>query len=336
MGASSLYGDSGDAAGQSGAAGGSSAGGAGGGASGATAAGAGSGQSGSSVASGTAGSSSTGGTGASSAGGTGASSAGGTEASSAGGTGASSAGGTAGAAGSAASRAGPGGTTGRAGDGADGMGASSLYGDEEGAGSDGRAGGSRTGGSTASGPNAGAGVSGSSTAGTSGAAGSGADDATAVGMVEAPGGSVRIEEEVTPQTLGGMLPMTVGVDEEGQFDFDQAVLRAEVKAVLDELTGRLRDAEWDRLDIIGYTDRIGTDDYNQHLSEQRAWAVARYLVDQGIPLNKLKVQGRGERDTVLQAGECKDLARDDLIACLQRDRRVEIEASIRRSHANLQ
>jgi outer membrane protein OmpA-like peptidoglycan-associated protein len=328
MGASSLYGDSGDAAGQSGAAGGSSAGGAGGGASGATAAGAGSGQSGSSVASGTAGSSSTGGTGASSAGGTGASSAGG--------TGASSAGGTAGAAGSAASRAGPGGTTGRAGDGADGMGASSLYGDEEGAGSDGRAGGSRTGGSTASGPNAGAGVSGSSTAGTSGAAGSGADDATAVGMVEAPGGSVRIEEEVTPQTLGGMLPMTVGVDEEGQFDFDQAVLRAEVKAVLDELTGRLRDAEWDRLDIVGYTDRIGTDDYNQHLSEQRAWAVARYLVDQGIPLNKLKVQGRGERDTVLQAGECKDLARDDLIACLQRDRRVEIEASIRRSHANLQ
>ena len=216
------------------------------------------------------------------------------------------------------------------------MGASSLYGDEEGAGSDGGAGGSRTGGSTASGPNAGAGVSGSGTAGASGAAGGGADDATAVGMVEAPGGSVRIEEEVTPQTLGGMLPMTVGVDEEGQFDFDQAVLRAEVKAVLDDLAGRLRDAEWDRLDIIGYTDRIGTDDYNQHLSEQRAWAVARYLVDQGIPLNKLKVQGRGERDTVLQAGECKDLARDDLIACLQRDRRVEIEASIRRSHANLQ
>jgi OOP family OmpA-OmpF porin len=155
-------------------------------------------------------------------------------------------------------------------------------------------------------------------------------------MVEAPGESVRVDEEVTPQTLGGMLPLTVGIDEEGQFDFDQAVLRPEVRTILDELAGALRDAEWDRLDIVGYTDRIGTDAYNQHLSEQRAWAVARYLVDQGVPLSKLKVQGRGERDSQLQAGECRDLAREDLIACLQRDRRVEIEASIRRSHARVQ
>jgi OOP family OmpA-OmpF porin len=157
-----------------------------------------------------------------------------------------------------------------------------------------------------------------------------------VGMVEAPGGKVRIEEEVSPQTLGGMLPLSVGVDEAGQFDFDKAVLRPEVKSVLDELATRLTDAEWDRLDIIGFTDRIGTDDYNQHLSEQRAWAVARYLVDKGVPLQKLKVEGRGERDSVLQQGECKDLGRDELIGCLQRDRRVEIEASIRKSHANLQ
>ena len=56
-----------------------------------------------------------------------------------------------------------------------------------------------------------------------------------VGMVDAPGGRARIDEEVTPQTLGGMLPMVVGVDEQGQFDFDQAVLRAEVKGVLDGL-----------------------------------------------------------------------------------------------------
>jgi OOP family OmpA-OmpF porin len=157
-----------------------------------------------------------------------------------------------------------------------------------------------------------------------------------VGMVDAPGSRVRIEEDVTPQTLGGMLPLAVGVDEEGQFDFDQAVLRPEVKSVLDELAGRLRDAEWDRLDIIGYTDRIGTDDYNQQLSERRAWAVARYLLAQGVPVSKMKVAGRGERNSQVNQGECHDLERSELIACLQQDRRVEIEASIRKTEAKIQ
>ena len=79
----------------------------------------------------------------------------------------------------------------------------------------------------------------------------GEDDPMIVGMVDAPGGQARVDEEVTPQTLGGMLPMVVGVDEQGQFDFDQAVLRAEVKVVLDGLAVQLQDAEYDRLDIIG-------------------------------------------------------------------------------------
>ena len=155
-------------------------------------------------------------------------------------------------------------------------------------------------------------------------------------MVNAPGTRVRIEEEVTPQTLGGMLPLAVGVDEEGQFDFDKAVVRPDVKGVLDTLAGRLHDAEWDRLDITGYTDRLGADGYNQQLSERRAWAVARYLISQGIPVGKMRVQGRGEHNAQVQADQCQHLERTELIACLQRDRRVEIEASIRKTQANVQ
>ncbi|MCC7547942.1 MAG: OmpA family protein [Burkholderiales bacterium] len=155
-------------------------------------------------------------------------------------------------------------------------------------------------------------------------------------MIEAPGKNVRVEEEVSAQTLGGMLPLSVGVDEEGQFDFDKAVLRDEVRVVLDELAMRLHEAEWDRLDIIGYTDRLGAPEYNQQLSDRRAWAVARYLVDQGIPLNKLKVEGRGERNSVVAEGECENMAHSQLITCLQKDRRVELEASIRRTQAKIQ
>jgi outer membrane protein OmpA-like peptidoglycan-associated protein len=194
----------------------------------------------------------------------------------------------------------------------------------------GNGGGARAQGGAAGGAGATSGVgAGGSTAGGVG------DEQIVVGMVDAPGRNVQVEEQVTPQTLGGMLPMTIGVDEEGQFDFDQAVLRPEVKQVLDELVARLRDAEWDRLDLIGYTDRIGTTEYNQQLSERRAWAVARYLVDQGVPLNKIKVEGRGERESLVGEEECTSLTRDALIACLQKDRRVSIEASIRKTQANV-
>jgi outer membrane protein OmpA-like peptidoglycan-associated protein len=177
----------------------------------------------------------------------------------------------------------------------------------------------------------------SAAGGAGGATAGGAqDEEIIVGMVGAPGSRVRIEEEVTPQTLDGMLPLSLGVDEEGHFDFDQAVLRPEVRVVLDELVARLREAKWDRLDLIGYTDRIGTAQYNQQLSERRAWAVGRYLMDRGVPLTKLKVEGRGERDSLLSEDECVNLARTELIACLQKDRRVQIEASIRKTQARVQ
>jgi len=241
-----------------------------------------------------------------------------------------------GATGRSGSAGGPGGAAGSdgamAGDGGDAEGGA---GGDGVAGADG-AGGDYSGDGTSAGGAGAAGRSGEAGADDA-VGGAGSDEeAMVVGMVDAPGSRVRVEEEVTPQTLGGMLPLAVGVDEEGQFDFDQAILRPEVKSVLDELVGRLRDAEWDRLDIIGYTDRIGTDDYNQHLSDRRAWAVARYLLSQGIPVNKMKVEGRGERNSQMAEGECHDLERHELIACLQQDRRVEIEASIRKTEAKIQ
>lgn len=185
------------------------------------------------------------------------------------------------------------------------------------------------------------GVGGAGAGGTDGMGGRrgtgiGADDDMVVGMIDTPGNRAQVDEDVTPQTLGGMLPLTVGVDEEGQFDFDKAVLRPEVRDVLDTLAASLEGAQYDRLDIIGYTDRLGSDEYNQNLSERRAWAVARYLIDKGVPLAKMRVQGRGERNAVMLATECADLERDELITCLQRDRRVEIEASIRRAHVKVE
>ena len=158
---------------------------------------------------------------------------------------------------------------------------------------------------------------------------------TQIAAVEVPSGKVEVNEEYQPLTLGGVLPVVLGVNEEGRFDFDQYALRDEVRAILDALAETLKTAEYDRLDIFGYTDRIGAVDYNQRLSELRAYAVAQYLMHRGVPENKIRYEGRGDKDPLSQADECQGLAREDLITCLQKDRRVEIEASIHRKHATV-
>ena len=179
-------------------------------------------------------------------------------------------------------------------------------------------------------------------AGASGVSGGAGGDTAAtmegdgrVAAIDVPSGKVKVDEEYRPQTLGGALPLVLGVNEEGRFDFDQYALRPEVQHILDDLAAKLKTAEYDRLDIVGYTDRIGTTDYNRRLSELRAYAVAQYLMGKGVPQNKIHYEGRGEKNPLTPSVDCQGLAREELITCLQKDRRVEIEASIHRKHATV-
>lgn len=77
--------------------------------------------------------------------------------------------------------------------------------------------------------------------------------------------------------------------------------------------------------VLGYTDRIGSEQYNQKLSEQRAQSVVDYLVSKGIPADKISARGMGKADPVT-GSTCDNVkARAALIDCLAPDRRVEIE-----------
>lgn len=199
--------------------------------------------------------------------------------------------------------------------------------------------------STAALEGAAAGAAGRNRGGAAGASaaggGAGGDTAAAIegdgriAAIDVPSGKVKVDEEYRPQTLGGALPLILGVNEEGRFDFDQYSLRPEVKHILDDLAAKLKTAEYDRLDIVGYTDRIGTTDYNRRLSELRAYAVAQYLMGKGVPQNKIHYEGRGDKNPLTPSADCQGLAREELITCLQKDRRVEIEASIHRKHATV-
>ena len=92
---------------------------------------------------------------------------------------------------------------------------------------------------------------------------------------------------------------------------------------LDALAAKLREArQVDRLRIIGHTDRLGSPPFNERLSLARAMTVRDHLVHAGVAARDMQVQGRGEAEPKVQ---CEQKGREELIACLAPNRRVEIE-----------
>ena len=113
------------------------------------------------------------------------------------------------------------------------------------------------------------------------------------------------------------------------FDFDKAVLKPEGKAAIDrEVISKLRNVS--RLELVlvtGHTDRIGSQAYNQKLSERRADAVRDYLVSQGVARDKIETLGMGKTQPLpnVVCNQPYPKERKALIECLAPNRRVEIE-----------
>ena len=110
------------------------------------------------------------------------------------------------------------------------------------------------------------------------------------------------------------------------FDFDKAVLKPEGQAVLDrEIVSRIKEVQKIELVLVtGHTDRLGSQQYNQKLSERRAAAVAAYLASKGVAKDKIETLGMGKTQPV-PGVVCDQKNRKQLIACLQPHRRVEVE-----------
>ncbi len=111
------------------------------------------------------------------------------------------------------------------------------------------------------------------------------------------------------------------------FEFGKATLRDEGKQKLDELAGRLTDANVEEIVAVGHADRIASEQFNQQLSEQRAQAVKAYLVDKGMASQLVKTEGKGESQPVTNCGKmgAERATNKKLVQCLQPDRRVDIE-----------
>lgn len=110
--------------------------------------------------------------------------------------------------------------------------------------------------------------------------------------------------------------LRVAIDLRGvEFDFDKSTLRPESRQTLDEATEVLRQYPDIRVEVAGHTDSIGSDEYNQGLSERRSKAVYDYLVGNGIDAGRLNSQGYGES---------RPIADNATREGRQRNRRVEL------------
>ena len=124
-----------------------------------------------------------------------------------------------------------------------------------------------------------------------------------------------------------MLRQKIHFSADALFAFNRSVLKPAGKAMLDELARELKGAQYDAVLVTGHTDRFGRTEYNQRLSERRANAVKNYLMSRDIPANRIKAVGRGKMQPVTRAGDCPGGRTAKVIACLQPDRRVEVEVT---------
>ncbi|MBY0268564.1 MAG: OmpA family protein [Burkholderiales bacterium] len=121
------------------------------------------------------------------------------------------------------------------------------------------------------------------------------------------------------------LPQKISFSGDALFAFDKAVLKPEGKVMLDGLVNQLEGATYDNIIATGHTDRFGSNAYNQKLSERRAQAVKDHLVGKNVQASRIDAEGRGEAQPVTKPGDCRGAKSARVVACLQPDRRVDVE-----------
>ncbi len=124
-------------------------------------------------------------------------------------------------------------------------------------------------------------------------------------------------------------PMRASFSADSLFDFDKSVVKPAGRQSLDRFGQDLRGMRYDSVSVTGHTDRIGSKDYNLKLSTRRAEAVSAYLVEAAaVPAAKITARGVNGANPVTKPGDCPgNRVTPALIACLQPDRRVEVEVT---------
>jgi OOP family OmpA-OmpF porin len=120
-------------------------------------------------------------------------------------------------------------------------------------------------------------------------------------------------------------PQLMRFSAEALFAFDKSVITPDGKKALDDAGTALKSQQAQEIHVVGHADRLGSAAYNQKLSTRRANAVRDYLVSTGIATDRISASGVGETQPVTKPEDCRGKQSAKVIACLQPDRRVDID-----------
>jgi len=118
--------------------------------------------------------------------------------------------------------------------------------------------------------------------------------------LDSDGDGVTDDKDKCPQTPQGIRVNAYGCWVGGAvlFDFDKTEIRPEAYHFLDEAADILKRNQYIKVEIQGYTDSVGPEQYNLELSQRRAEAVRDYLISHGVAADRLVAKGYGESKPV--------------------------------------
>ena len=151
-----------------------------------------------------------------------------------------------------------------------------------------------------------------------------------------PAEVVVVPIAVIPAPVPKPVPKKMSFSADALFAFDKSDIKPEGKVMLDDLVRQINGAQYEQIMLTGHADRIGNAAYNQKLSERRATSVKGYLVEQQIPASRVSATGVGETQPVTQTSDCAHVKMPKLIACLQADRRVDVEMTGTKNSSSVQ
>lgn len=97
--------------------------------------------------------------------------------------------------------------------------------------------------------------------------------------------------------------LKVGLASDVSFDSGKADIRPEAHATYSKIASILKDYDKTIIHVVGHTDTVASDSYNQTLSERRASAVGNLLMNEGVPSGRLQLHGRGERELLVRTAD---------------------------------
>ena len=105
-----------------------------------------------------------------------------------------------------------------------------------------------------------------------------------------------------PETAPIPVLERMALDASTLFDFDKSETRPAGCLALDDFVGKIKGIDPEVIMAVGFTDRLGSEAYNQRLSERRVLAVKTYLVSKCIEPNRVHAEGKGKAEPPVLAG----------------------------------